>query len=69
MENYLPQPVGGEDLSQIIQTYEILGLPVDQDLIIQYIQFSLSQKDFANYLELYYKYQNRLSNWKRFYPV
>lgn len=48
---------GWEDLSQIIQTYEILGLPVDQDLIIQYIQFPAIAKDFANYLELYYKYQ------------
>ena len=42
---------GWEDLSQIIQTYEILGLPVDQDLIIQYIQFPAIAKDFANYLE------------------
>ena len=32
-------------------------MPVDQDLVIQYIQFPTIAKDFANYRELYYKYQ------------
>ncbi len=49
---------GWEDLSQMIQVYEKLGIPVDQDLIFQYIQHRRIAKDFANYLELYYKYQS-----------
>ena len=51
-------PRGWEDLSRLIEVYEQLHLPVDRDVIIQYIQFPAIAKDFANYLELYYKYEN-----------
>ena len=51
-------PRGWEDLSRLIEVYEQLHLPVDRDVIIQYIQFPAIAKDFANYLELYYTYEN-----------
>ncbi len=49
---------GWEDLSEIIGVRETLGLPVDQDLILQYIQNPTVAKDFANYYELYGKYRD-----------
>ena len=48
---------GWEDLSELIQAYEKLGLRVDREVVGQYIQLPRIAKDFANYLELYYKYQ------------
>ena len=48
---------GWEDLSEIILAYEKLGLRVDREVVGQYIQLPRIAKDFANYLELYYKYQ------------
>ena len=48
---------GWEDLSEIIIAYEKLGLKVDREVVGQYIQLPRIAKDFANYLELYYKYQ------------
>lgn len=51
-------PRGWEDLSQLILVYENLGKRADRDVIGQYLQHPLIAKDFANYLELYYKYQN-----------
>lgn len=50
-------PRGWEDLSQLIQVYESLGKRADRELIQEYIQFPGIAKDFANYLELYYKYK------------
>lgn len=51
-------PRGWEDLSQLILVYESLDKRADRDVISQYIQHPAAAKDFANYLELYYKYQN-----------
>lgn len=51
-------PRGWEDLSQLIWVYERLGKKVDREVVGQYIQHPKISKDFANYLELYYKYQN-----------
>lgn len=48
---------GWEDLSEIIFAYEQLGLRVNRDVVSQYIQTPSIAKDFAGYLELYYKYQ------------
>lgn len=48
---------GWEDLSELIQVYEILHKTVDRDVVYQYIQHRMIAKDFANYLELYYKYK------------
>lgn len=49
-------PRGWEDLSHLIQVYEKMGKTVDREVVVQYIQFPQIAKDFANYLELYYKY-------------
>lgn len=50
-------PRGWEDLSVIICIYEKTGIAVDREVVAQYIQYPKIAKDFANYLELYYKYQ------------
>ncbi len=47
---------GWEDLSQLLYVYERLDKPVDAQVAGQYIQFPKIARDFANYLELYYKY-------------
>ena len=49
---------GWQDLSEMIFAYEKLGLTMDQEVIIQYLQHARVAKDFANYLELYYKYKS-----------
>lgn len=48
---------GWQDLSELLTVYEKLGMEVDQEVIFQYIQQEKIAKDFANYLELYKKYQ------------
>ena len=48
---------GWEDLSELICVSELLGKKIDEDVIVQYIQYPKIAKDFSNYLELYYKYQ------------
>lgn len=48
---------GWEDLSEMIGACEALNLPVQQDLVLQYIQNATIAKDFANYYELYNKYR------------
>lgn len=50
-------PRGWEDLSRLIEVYEKLNKIADREVIFQYIQHPGIAKDFANYLELYYKYQ------------
>lgn len=49
---------GWEDLSRIMEVYEELDITIDEDVIYQYIQHKEIAKDFANYLDLYYKYKN-----------
>ena len=48
---------GWEDLSRLIQTYEKLNIPVDQEVVLQYLQHPATAKDFSAYLELYYRYE------------
>lgn len=48
---------GWEDLSELIFAYEKLGIPVGREVVGQYIQLPRIARDFANYLELYNKYQ------------
>jgi hypothetical protein len=48
---------GWEDLSELIIAYEKLGMRVDRTVVEQYIQMPAIARDFANYLDLYYKYQ------------
>lgn len=52
---------GWEDLSDLMKVYEELGLPVDEAVIEQYLQFPEVAMDFANYLTLYYKYEKAYS--------
>lgn len=49
---------GWQDLSEVLKVYEELKLPVDQEVVFQYIQHGRIAKDFANYLDLYAKYRN-----------
>ena len=48
---------GWEDLSELIYAYEKLDMRVNRDVIGQYIQLPRIAKDFANYLDLFYKYR------------
>lgn len=48
---------GWEDLSNILQVYEALGIPAEEGLVYQYLQHRKIAKDFANYLDLYEKYR------------
>ncbi|MCI2055545.1 MAG: AAA family ATPase [Oscillibacter sp.] len=48
---------GWEDLSELMLTYESMDMHVNREVIEQYIQMPRIARDFANYLELYYKYQ------------
>ncbi|WP_455504174.1 AAA family ATPase [Blautia sp.] len=50
-------PRGWEDLSRLIQVYEKLDKTVDKDVVVQYIQHPQIARDFAGYLELFYKYR------------
>ncbi|MCD7762363.1 MAG: AAA family ATPase [Lachnospiraceae bacterium] len=50
-------PRGWEDLSTMLRVYETLGKEMDREVVVQYIQHEMVAKDFANYLELYHKYQ------------
>ena len=49
---------GWEDLSNLLDTYEALGLKADEDLIREYIQHQKIAEDFSAYLDLYYKYRD-----------
>lgn len=51
-------PRGWEDLARLIEVYEKLGKTVDREVAAQYIENPRIAKDFAAYLELYYKYQS-----------
>ncbi len=48
---------GWEDLSELLLVYEQLGLKLDREVVGQYIQLPRIARDFAGYLDLYYKYQ------------
>ena len=50
-------PRGWEDLSRFLTVYEKLGLSCDREVVAQYIPHGRIARDFASYLELYYKYQ------------
>ena len=48
---------GWQDLSELLWAYERLGIRADREVTGQYLQHTAVAKDFANYLELYYRYQ------------
>lgn len=49
---------GWEDLSNLLDSYERLGLTADEELIHQFLQHKQIAGDFAAYLDLYYKYRD-----------
>ena len=49
---------GWDDLSQMIHLYEQNHLPVDEKLIIQYLQNPKIAKEFAVYYDLFNKYRS-----------
>ncbi len=49
---------GWEDLSTMIRVSEKHGLPVDEKLIVQYLQNKKIAKDFAVYYDLFHKYKS-----------
>ena len=49
---------GWSDLSDMLRLYEKHGLPVDNELVIQYLQNKEVAKSFALYYDLFRKYQS-----------
>ena len=49
---------GWEDLSYLIYSYEQLSIPVDEDVIHQFLQHEDVAKDVAAYYDLYQKYRD-----------
>lgn len=49
---------GWEDLSRLITVSQQLDLPMNEGVVSQYIQHPVIAKDFANYYDLYLKYQS-----------
>ena len=52
-------PRGWEDLSGFLKVCGKVDLICDREVVVQYIEHPRIAKDFANYLELYKKYQAR----------
>ena len=48
---------GWQDLSEYLYVCENLGIAVDREVIGQYVAHPGVARDFANYLELYYRYK------------
>ena len=49
---------GWEDLSELLYTYQKLGLAADEEVVHQYLQHRRIAEEFAAYLDLYRKYQD-----------
>ncbi|MDO5549483.1 MAG: AAA family ATPase [Eubacteriales bacterium] len=49
---------GWEDLSQFLLTSEALALPIDEPVILEYLQHPRIARDFAAYYDLFCKYQS-----------
>ncbi len=49
---------GWEDLSELIEAYESLNIPVDRDVIGQFVQHEEISRDVAAYYDLYQKYRD-----------
>lgn len=45
-------------MSRLLEVYEKLGKKADKDVVRQYIQHDKIAGEFANYLELYRKYES-----------
>lgn len=49
---------GWEDLSNLLEVYGELGIPIGEEVIREFLQHSEVAKDIAAYLDLYQKYQD-----------
>ncbi len=49
---------GWEDLSELLYTYQKLGITADEEVVHQYLQHHRIAEDFSAYLDLYQKYQD-----------
>lgn len=49
---------GWEDLSELLYTYQKLGISADEEVVHQYLQHSHIAEEFSAYLDLYQKYQD-----------
>ena len=49
---------GWDDLSEMIKLYEENGIPVNEKLVIQYLQDPRTAKDFAIYYDLFRRYRS-----------
>ena len=48
---------GWEDLSELLLSYEALGIPADREVVGEYLQLPRIARDFADYLALYDQYR------------
>ena len=48
---------GWEDLSELLLSYEALGIPADREVVGEYLQLPRIARDFAEYLALYDQYR------------
>ena len=49
---------GWEDLSNLMETYEALGIPVGEEVIHEFLRHEDVAEDVAAYFDLYWKYQD-----------
>jgi len=49
---------GWEDLSELIKSYEAMGVPVTTDIVYEFLRHRDVAEDVAAYLDLYQKYQD-----------
>lgn len=49
---------GWEDLSNLLDAYEELGLPISEELVYEFLRHNEVAEDFTAYLDLYKKYQD-----------
>jgi MoxR-like ATPase len=49
---------GWEDLSNLLDAYEELGLPIGEELVYEFLRHTEVAEDFTAYLDLYKKYQD-----------
>lgn len=49
---------GWEDLSRLLYVYEKMDIPVNEEIIYEFLRHRDISEDIAAYLELYYKYQD-----------
>ena len=53
---FFATPRGWEDLSELMTSYEALGLPISGELVREFIQHPKTARDFSNYYDLYCRY-------------